>query len=116
MEDAVGHAAPDELLDRARVGKLAVEKAHAAFARLVGLTGAGRVPALDRIEHAARSERLEVLHPRAPPVRAEHGDVGVLGEDVFSEVAAGKARDPGDQDAHRPQSLAITVPGLAWLS
>src|SRR5207247_4790023 len=68
------------------------------------------VPPLDDIEDAARDERVEVLHSGAPAVRAEDGDVGMLGEDVFGEVAAREAGDSGDQDAHWAPTLARAVP------
>src|SRR5438132_3111384 len=115
MEDPIRPRRRDQLLDRARIGEFAVEKRDAPFVRLVGLPRAGRVATLDYVEDAHRHERVEVLHPRAPPVRAENGDVGVLGEDVLSEVAAREAGDAGDEDAHRAERLASIVPGLDCL-
>ena len=54
MEDAIGTRGRDELLDRARVGELAVQERDAALARLVGLTRARRVAAFDDVEDATR--------------------------------------------------------------
>ena len=103
------------ILDGAGVGELAVEERDATLVRLVGLTRAGRITTLDDIEDALRHERVEVLHPRAPPIGAEDGDIGVLGEDVLSEVAAREPGDTGNEDAHRARTLARVVPGVGCL-
>src|SRR2546430_1535047 len=115
MEDAIGPRRRDQLLDRTCVGELAVEERDATLVRLVGLARACRVPTLDDIEDALRHERVEVLHSRAPPVGAEDGDIGMLGEDVLSEVAASEPGDTGDQDAHRARTLARVMPTLGCL-
>ena len=104
VEDAVRAQGRDELLDRAGVGELAVEERDAALPGLVGLAGARGVAAFDDVEDPAGGELLEVFHARAPAVGPVDRDLGVLGEDVFGEVAAREARDPGDQHPHRAQA------------
>src|SRR5712664_3989166 len=93
-----------------------MQERDAALVRLVGLPRAGRVATLDDVEDALRHKRVEVFHPRAPPVRAEDGDVGVLGEDVLSEVAACESGDTGNKDAHRARTLARAVPSVGCLA
>src|SRR5437899_3841092 len=110
MEDAVGTHRADELLHRAGVRELAVEEADAILARLVALARSRGVAALDDVEHAFGGEHVEVLHARAPAVGAEDGDPGVLGEDVFGEVAAREPGDTGDQDPHSRETLPRAVP------
>src|SRR2546428_13456601 len=110
MEEAVGPYRAEGLLHWAGVGELAVEEADAVFARLVALARPCGVAALDDIEDPSRHERLEVLHARAPAVGAEDGDPGVLGEDVFGEVAAREPGDTGDEDPHSRETLARAVP------
>src|SRR2546428_3206540 len=110
MEEAVGPYRAEGLLHWAGVGELAVEEADAVFARLVALARPCGVAALDDVEDPFRHERLEVLHARAPAVGAEDGDPGVLGEDVFGEVAAREPGDTGDQDPHSRETLARAVP------
>src|SRR5438552_17704926 len=116
MEDPIRPRRRDQLLDSARIGELAVEECDAALVGLVGLPRAGRVATLDDIEDGHRHERVEVLHPRAPPVRAEDGDVGVLGEDVLSEVAAREPGDTGDENAHWAPRLARAMPLVGCLA
>src|SRR5438093_2574337 len=101
MKDPIGKHSVDELLDGACVGELAVEQRDAALASLVALARAGREAALDNVEHAPQRERFEVLHARAPAVSAEDGDVRVIREDVFGEVASSEPGDSRDQNAHR---------------
>src|SRR5207253_4672440 len=100
MEDALRLHRRDELLDRTRVGELAVEERDAALLALVAQRRAGRVAALDDVELLLREELLEVLHTRTPPVRPVDGDARVLGEDVLGKVAPGEAGDTGNKDAH----------------
>src|SRR6266571_4273628 len=116
MEDAVRPRRSDQLFDGTGIGELAVEERDATLVRLVSLTCARRVATFDDVEDALRHERVEVLHPRAPPIGAEDGDIGVLGEDVLSEVASGETGDTGDKDAHRARTLARVVPGIGWLA
>src|SRR5258706_4038810 len=112
MEDPLRLDRRDELLDRAGVGQLAVQQRDSSALALVAQAGARRIAALDEVDLLLSGEVLEVLHARAPPVRAVDGDVGVVGEDVFGKVASGEAGDAGDQDPHSATTIAIAMPVL----
>src|SRR5688572_24381038 len=110
MEDAVRLDGPDEVVDGAGVGELAVEERDPALLRLVAQPALVAEAPLDEVDLAGAPEVLEILHARAPAHGPVDRDVGMLGEEVLGKVASGKASDAGDEDAHQVGNLASSLP------
>src|SRR5688572_21193912 len=94
----------DELLDRTGIGELAVQERDTSAPPVIAERPTGGVPALDHLHLVLSGESLEILGTRTPSIRRVDRDVGVIGEDVFSEVTAGEAGDTRDQDPHRTEA------------